>query len=331
MLRYYFTIQRQWLLSVIIFILIMGGTIVHSLSTHRHSQDSTNITVVKSHPLTSPHLLLSGLMSAFIASAAAIAVDRWQRHGISAANIVKQLGYPLLGVIPEYRSAPGAETPLWFEDNSIGLLHSNLGWIKKNEHSPHLVVISSLQPQEGKSTIAANLAVISARMQWRVLLVDANFRSPHQHQIWQVNNEMGLSTILMGTSQLAESVVEIFPKLELLPTGVLANSSEILWNTDILAQLVTQWRQVYDVIIVDSPALTTGVDANLLSKLADGLVLVVQPDKVQLDLLQARQSYLNNIEEQILGIVINALDRTEKPNFVTERALLKNPTHLAIH
>jgi capsular exopolysaccharide synthesis family protein len=315
-------LQRQWFLTVVIFALVMGATILHSTWTHRHRQDPIDATGEYLPSATTPNLVFEGLFSLMFAAGMAISVDRWQRYGVSAARICQQLGYPLLGVVPVYPVAKNSDTPLWIEDSSLGLLQSNLGWVKKTDRSPHLVVISSLDPQEGKSTIAANLAAISARMQGRVLLVDANFRSPRQHQIWQIDNEMGLSTILMGTSRLAESIVEVTPKLELLPTGVLANSSEMLWSTDRLSQLFQQLRQIYDVVIFDTPALTTGNDAHLLSKLSDGLVLVVQPDRVNLDVLAARQSYLAQADEQILGIIINALDRTEKLNFVTERALV---------
>lgn len=326
MIRYWLILKRRWLLALTILIAVMGGTLASNLRQQPSSQEQIHLSGSSSDRDISKNLLFGGVFGSILAVITAIGFDTWKRRDSCAAAIYQKLGYPLLGVVPTALSSQKSIVPLWLEDRSLHLLQSNLGWIVKTDRSPHLVVVSSMRPQEGKSTIAANLALVTARMSGRVLLVDANLRSPSQHRIWQVSNELGLSTVLMGTSQLTESIVEIQPNLELLPAGILADSTEILWVSDRLPQLIQQWRKMYDVVIIDTSALTAGVDATLLGNLTDGLVLVVQPDRVDLDLIQDRQSWLSESDKQVLGMVINRLDPTEKFSVATERALVNIPS-----
>jgi capsular exopolysaccharide synthesis family protein len=321
-IRYWLILQRQWLVALIAFGTIWSVTLIANLSSSPNSQQPLDPSEPHRERNIPKILLFGGILGSLGGVVFALGVNTWQKRNSCAGAIYQQLGYPLLGVIPALRSSPESNAPLWLEDRTLHLLQSNLGWSFKTERSPDLVVMSSIRPQEGKSTLAANLALVTAKMRGRVLLVDANLRSPSQHEIWQVSNEFGLSTVLAGTSQLAESLVEIQPNLELLPAGILANTTEILWNSDRLPNLIQMWKQMYEVVILDAPALTAGADATLLANLTDGLILVVHPDRVDLDLIQNRQSWLDESDRQVLGMIINQLDPTEKFNAATERALV---------
>jgi polysaccharide biosynthesis transport protein len=224
--------------------------------------------------------------------------------------VQKILAYPLLGSVPQLRLAPKDSPQLTLLNSTagipFGMLRDNLAAL--NERSPaQVIVISSALRGEGKSTVAANLAIAISQQQQRVLLIDADLQEPGQHKFWQIDNGLGLSNVLQQEAQFAESVVEVASNLELLTAGTLHYNPVSLFSSPAMVELITQWFELYDRVIIDSSAFTQGSDAMLLAKMSDGLVLVVRPEIAEAKDLQKAQEMLIKSQPQVLGMVINGV------------------------
>ena len=172
-----------------------------------------------------------------------------------------------------------------------------------------VMVISSSVPQEGKSTTAANLAVAISQLGQRVLIVDADMRKPSQHNIWQLPNQVGLSSILTGQSEFNQAVVEVMDNLEVLTSGIVPPNPLMLIDSSQMAVLVGQWAQTYDFVIIDSPPLSVAADTTILGKMANGLMFVVRPGVANSGNLAYCKELLEQSGQNVLGVVVNAVSR----------------------
>jgi polysaccharide biosynthesis transport protein len=255
-----------------------------------------------------PLLVLLGSLLA--GGGLAYGLDRADRRLKSVAAVQKELDYLLLGSVPQLRIAAKDSPQLILSDREAGepfrLLYANLADL--NERSPaQVILISSALKGEGKSTIAANLAIATAEQQQRVLLIDANLQEPGQHRIWGVDNSSGLSNVLQEEAQFAESVVEVAANLQLLTAGTLHHNPVSLFSSPVMVEMITQWFGLYDLVVIDASALSQGTEAMLLAKMADGLVLVVHPDTTEAIDLQKAQKTLEQAQQRVLGMVVNGI------------------------
>ena len=166
------------------------------------------------------------------------------------------------------------------------------------------VVVSSANASECKSTLSANLAISLAKLQNRVLIIDADMRKPRLHGIFGIRNECGLSDVLLG-KPAGSAVVGINGlNLDFLPAGTIPpNPSELLASkacSDLLAQL----EKIYDFIIVDTPPLLVVSDALMLSKAAAGILLSCRSGKTLYKNLNKALSVLEFAKFNVLGAVI---------------------------
>ena len=169
-----------------------------------------------------------------------------------------------------------------------------------------VILITGPLGAEGTSTVAVNLAVAFAQAGRRTLLVDADLRDPRQHEILGLSRDRGLVHLLRGLLPLARVAQTTAVKnLDLVASGPqVADPAELLSSTG-LAEALETFRQAYDTVIVDAPALRGVADAALLGALADGIVLVVRvPATTRADTLRAVEA-LRGLGTPILGLVVN--------------------------
>lgn len=168
------------------------------------------------------------------------------------------------------------------------------------------VVVSAL-PEEGKSTIAANLALSIASIGRKVLLVDADMYQARLSRRNRLTHPSGLSEILQGTKELEEVVMQSDrnPNLSLLTVGdKSSHPSELLGSFDFDA-LIKQILQTYDVVIFDTPPLFASTDALIIAPHVEGALWVIDRARIdQPDVLEARDQ-LNTKNTNVIGIVVN--------------------------
>jgi polysaccharide biosynthesis transport protein len=165
--------------------------------------------------------------------------------------------------------------------------------------------MSSSRPREGKSTVAANLAIVTSELGRRVLLVDADMRKPSQHRIWRQDPSVGLSSVLTGQSSFDDAVIELDPNLYLLAAGVVPPNPVALIDSSQMGVLIAEWSKAFDLVIIDAPPLTVAADATILSKQSNGLVFVCRPGVADKDSVDACKEILSQSGQNVLGMVLN--------------------------
>jgi polysaccharide biosynthesis transport protein len=280
-----------------------------------------SLAVVSDKPVEIPYSippLLLGLVGLCSGAGLAFGLDHTDKRLKSAAAVRQIASYPMLGCIPQLRVAPKNSPQLLLKANAPGdpfqMLQANMRFL--NDRSPaQVIVVSSAVRGEGKSTVAANLAIATAQTGQRVLLIDADLREPQQHVFWQVGNSVGLSDVLQHTAQFSESVVEVAANLELLPAGTLHHNPVSLFSSPAMVELIVQWFVLYDLVILDSSALTQAADTMLMAKMADGLLLVVHPQVAEVADLKHAQDLLSRSQQRVLGMVLNGVKAHEHYEF----------------
>jgi polysaccharide biosynthesis transport protein len=180
------------------------------------------------------------------------------------------------------------------------------------------LLIAGATPREGKSTTAANLAVVMAQAGNRVLLIDADLRRPRMHRLFDLPNRRGLTSLLLefDTAQheeeaqiLAREMVQAtqIDGLQLLTSGpVPPNPSELLGSKK-MKNLLDILTNQYDFLILDSPPILSVTDAAVLSTQVDGTLLVVRAYKARRNLIHQATDLLREVNANILGSVLNAI------------------------
>jgi polysaccharide biosynthesis transport protein len=188
------------------------------------------------------------------------------------------------------------------------LLRTNLSFSQPGR-SLRTVVVTSTDPGEGKTTTAANLAVVSAQQGKRVLLIDADLHRPKLHRVFRIPRAPGLAQYLSDVDSLiADSIHETsVPNLFLLPSGV--RDAEVPFpGIERITSLFDRIRTDFDLIIIDTPPLRATADASLLGALADGVLLVVRAGKTDRDSLQRAMQGLLKVGANVIGAVLNDPD-----------------------
>jgi len=170
----------------------------------------------------------------------------------------------------------------------------------------HAVAIVSAQRGDGRSFIAANLAITFAQSGRRTLLIDADLRQPRQHHLFQVDDRIGLSTLLAGRSG-TESVarIEPMPDLYVMPAGPIPPNPHDLLARPELRWLLFNAEEQFDVVLVDTPAWSEGLDAESICRRTRAVALVVRADQTMAASAQELVAALREAQAQLLGLVFN--------------------------
>ena len=173
---------------------------------------------------------------------------------------------------------------------------------------PKRVLVTSSQPEEGKTTTAVNLAFALARSDNRVLLIEGDLRKPRFHKTLKINNARGLSSYLAGAADSQIVQKGPLPQMAIIPAGPIPpNPSELLASTR-MKQLLDAMSKEFDFIICDSPPLLPVADTRILCRLFDGVVLLSKSGVTTYDILERSRKQLADIDARILGVVINGFD-----------------------
>ncbi|MBR2337906.1 MAG: CpsD/CapB family tyrosine-protein kinase [Clostridia bacterium] len=168
-----------------------------------------------------------------------------------------------------------------------------------------VVIISSAEPNAGKSTAASNLAITMAQTGARVLLIDADMRKPSQHKVFRLKKANGLSMILSGLMTYEECVCrEVAKGLDLITCGTLPPNPSELLGSEAMGNFLSEMQEHYDYIFVDTPPLCVVSDALVLSDKAAGIVLVCRQRQTTYEELQHAVDNVKDVQGNLLGAVI---------------------------
>lgn len=271
--------------------------------------------------------VVGGAFAGLLLSLAAAFILDLLDNSVKNVKEVKELfGYPLLGVIPLLKesetwdaSAPSYPRVLVNQHANASLrdtyqmLQANLKFLQSDTELKTVVVTSSVAT-EGKSEVSANLAVAFAQIGRRVLLVDADMRSPGQHHAFDFLNRIGLSQVITGQATVEEALQTAMPNLDVLTAGVIPPNPVALLDSKRMESLLQRFTKDYEMVIIDVPPLVNYADASILGKMAGALLMVTRPGVLTYSQGRAAKATIERSNQRVLGLVVNGVNPKNEPD-----------------
>lgn len=178
-------------------------------------------------------------------------------------------------------------------------------WFNLDLRLKHLAIVSPGR-DEGRSYLAANLAVAFSQLGERTLLIDADMRHPRQHVLFNLPNRGGLSTLLAGRAS-ADVIERIAPLLNLsiLPAGPIPPNPQELLGRPVFQKFLAELDKLFDVVILDTPAGEASADAQMIATRACGALMVARRHRTSARAVKALSGHLVGIGATLMGAVIN--------------------------
>ena len=173
---------------------------------------------------------------------------------------------------------------------------------KKNR----IFAVSSALASEGKSTVAANIAITLAQNNSKVLLIDGDLRKPVQHKVFEIGNETGISSLLGGLNTFDEVVhKDVIENLNVVTCGPIPPNPSELLGSENMKSLLNKLTAEYDYIIIDTPPINIVTDALTLLDTIAGVLLVAKHAQSTYDALDEAIEAIKMADGSLLGVVVN--------------------------
>ena len=254
------------------------------------------------------------LLAAFLAVATALVWDRLFGRIRDLQELKRASGARVLGAFPYEPLLPRSSSSLIVGDPTMAAVEGSLRNLRTVLLGPGLttpafqkITLTSLHPGDGKSTLAANLAVVIAEAGLHALVVDADIQRPRQHEIFDLSNDRGLSTAVD-----VRTVVHAMrlPKVSVVTAGpVPQRRSEILEQ---YMHVVPKLSELAEFVIIDSPPLSANADVELLAAMTDGAVLLVRSGSTSAEQLRQVLDELDAVGVPVLGLVLTMGAKTTR-------------------
>ena len=182
-----------------------------------------------------------------------------------------------------------------------------LRWFDMDAKHKKLAIVSP-SSGDGRSFIAANLAVVFSQLGERTLLIDADLRKPRQHELFKVSNSAGLSSVLAGRTSHDNAVfkAEKLLGLSILPAGATPPNPQELLSRESFSSMLNAYSESYDVILIDTPA-AESADAQTIASRAGAALVVASKNHTQVSALQSLAANLQSSNVAIVGSLLNEI------------------------
>jgi non-specific protein-tyrosine kinase len=263
------------------------------------------------------NVIVAAVVGLSLASAGAYLLEFLDDSFKEVDEVKKALGVAMLGLvplIPDSEDNSGGKLAMMqiapsSADEAYRSLRTNLQFASIDQ-SLHLLLVTSSQPEEGKSLTAANLSIALARAGRKVILVDADLHRPTVHRLFGLINNMGVTTaLLFEDSEHIQEFLQptIVPGLSVLTSGPLPPNPAELLGSRRMQEILNRLKELADIVVMDSPPVTAVVDGIILSTSADGVLMVVRANKTGREVARRALSALQQVHARILGAVFNGV------------------------
>ena len=277
--------------------------------------DEAQIPQAPSSPQLPLNLLIALIGGFALAGLVVFALEEFEEGIRRPEDVGRLLNMPLLGAVPAVTE--GEEVVDLIRDPKSEIseayltVRSNLAFL--TDHGvPRSVMITSSRASEGKSRTSIAVATVLARTGKRVVLIDADMRSPSLNPFFDVPNEKGLSAYLAGDDDWRSMTEETdFPNLQLIPAGRIPPSAAELLSTDRMHVLVNKLLESVDHVVIDAPPLLGLADATLLARNTEGVIYVVEAQGLSARAINLSLQRLRDSHARIFGVVLTKLRRSK--------------------
>lgn len=277
------------------------------------------------YPRIKMTLLFAFLISGLLGILGAIATSEMDRTLRDPGDVRDALGVELLGFLPEAKDESDLKSLVTSSDGRLGasrtpFAESLLGirstlLLKDPDPSLHALAVLSCQAQEGKTTLAVNLAASFAALGKRTVVVDADILQPRLHRILNVSNRSGLSSLLLDQVALDDVLKPTSAEqLTVLTAGPpSARARELLGGG--IESLIEDLKSRFDIVIFDTPPVLGFADALNVAAVVDDALLVVRAGKTPREYVQAAMEQMRQVQASLAGIVLNAVRAQSSPYY----------------
>jgi capsular exopolysaccharide synthesis family protein len=256
--------------------------------------------------------------------ALALLFEMLDRRLHDPAEVGELVDLPLLGAIPRSRALaepPGLSGLPAAESQAFHMLRTSLRYYNNNRDLGS-VVITSAGARDGKTTVAWNLAAVSAQAGERVLLLEADLRQPSLAAQCHVPGDWGVTEVLQGHATLDDVVNEVVVArhvngsampctLDVIVAGAVRGDVSGLIESERMDGLIAQATERYDLVVIDTPPMSVVPDAIPLMSQVDGVVVVTRLGRTTRDAVTFLNSQLSHIGAPALGAVVNGITRQD--------------------
>lgn len=277
--------------------------------------DDARIPLFPSKP-NRPLIILIGIMIGFGLSFAYVFTKNYFDNRIKTPEDIQKKNVNVLAWIPEIEgvSLNGSKknefvialSPESVPSESFRALRTRVQFSRPDKENLKTILITSPAPQEGKSTIALNLAGSFAQSNKRTLLIDADLRKPRLHHVFDKDKKPGLVDYLVGLVKLEEVIAKTgYNNLDLLTSGTVPPNPAEMLDSQQMEKMLNELRFKYDYIIIDSPPIVAVTDAEILARKVDGTILVCSSELTEVNMFERAVDLLRNDNSTLIGTVLN--------------------------
>jgi polysaccharide biosynthesis transport protein len=265
-----------------------------------------------------PFMLAGSIFGLLLAQLTVLMRESKDRNLKTISELKEFFVYSVLGIVPLLENTNDLtqeqviviKQPEAFNSEIYRMIQVNLRLLNL-ESKPQVILVTSSVPEEGKSTISANLAAAIATGKRRVLLIDGDLRNPSQPKLWATGERDGLSDVLSGKTPLERAIYSPIDKLDLLLAGKTKVSPLALIDSIAMVNLLERLRKEYDTILIDAPPLLVTADVLTLGKMADGILFVSRLGIIDREVAQTARETLDRSRQRVLGLVVNGVNPAE--------------------
>lgn len=202
----------------------------------------------------------------------------------------------------------GEETRHSMAAEAYRTLRTNISLSQVDRPIQSLLVTSCI-PREGKSTTVANLGVTFAMAQKKVLIIDADLRRPILHRLFGIPNNQGLTHTLSDAVEFDQVLSPTkVPNLWVVTCGIIPPNPSELLGSQKMRGFIERAKQQFDLVLLDSPPISSLADASILGAIVDGVLFIVKVNMANRDLISKAKEQLQTVGANIIGVVLNDVD-----------------------